>query len=310
MSGFWNYTYCIHCDDLTLIEQTLTRLLEQEGCHRITLPELAVDVEELRQNPWLLCDEVWTFALFVGNYGWTIVKILPEEILCQRAINADHPRLSTLARQIGCNTFYVGLYEYGGILMETDATGDIFISGSVSEEYLQEGKFFDEQINLVDPIQSLEQMKLIYSKVPQRFFLLNIPEQMQKAEQELKEEKDKSFDEWQEQFLDEYTKRYFYLMTPDKLEKWKARFRQNRNQVFNKKGGNQLFRAWSSAYTWHDFKDMGSGFQLFERAIGRLLGGTPSYWYLGRDPLIYRAYTQQKQLEADGAKLLYFRPIQ
>lgn len=53
---------------------------------------------------------------------------------------------------------------------------------------------------------------------------------------------------------------------------------------------------------------MASGFQIFEIAIGRLLGGTPNYWHLGNEPLVYRAYTQQQQLEVDRARLLFFQP--
>lgn len=309
MSRFSNFTYYIRCNNLDLIEQVFTRILEQEGCRRIPLPILPKDdIEKLRGQPWLLCNELWIIGLFVGSLGWTIVKVLPEELLCRRAKDTDRPRLSELAMHINSDAFYIGC-NGGSVLMEADAKGKVFISGSVDRDDSEEDKFFEEQINLVDRIQSLQQMKLMYSKVPQRFFLLNVPEQMQRAEQELKEEQDKRFDEWQEQFLDDYTKRYFSLMTPDKLEKWKVRFRQNRNQVFDEKGGNQLFRAWSSAYRWQDFSDMPSGFLItFERAIGRLLGGTPSYWHLGREPLVYRAYTQQEQLEADGARLLYFQP--
>lgn len=311
MSRFSNFTYYIRCNNLDLIEQVFTRILEQEGCRRIPLPILANDdIEKLRGQPWLLCNELWIIGLFVGSLGWTIVKVIPEELLCRRAKDADRPRLSELAMHINSDAFYIGC-NGGSVLMEADAKGKVFISGSVDRDDSEEDKFFEEQINLVDRIQSLEQMKLVYSKAPQRFFLLNVPEQMQRAEQELKEEQDRRFKEWQEQFLDDYAKHYFPLMPPNELEQWKIRFRQNKQQLFQEKGGKKLFRAWSSAYTWQDFSDMPSGFLItFERAIGRLLGGTPSYWHLGREPLVYRAYTQQEQLEADGARLLYFRPTQ
>ncbi|MBE8986315.1 hypothetical protein [Nostoc sp. LEGE 12450] len=296
MSGFWNYTYCIHCDDLTLIEQTLTCLLEQEGCHRITLPEISIDVEELRHNPWLLSHEVWIFGLFVGSYGWTIAKILPEEILCQRAINADHPRLSALARQIGCDTFYVGLYEYGGILMEADATGDIFISGSIGEEYLQEDKFFDERIN---------------SEKFEQFLLLDVSEEIHRAKQVLQEEENKRFEQWEEQFLDDYANSHFSPMIPSALEQWKAQwktfFKKDKYQLSKEKGGKRLYETLAFEAS-HLFIESDS--EMFEKALAHLLGGTPSYWYLGADPLVYRAYTQQEQLKADGARLLYFRPTQ
>ncbi|MEH2349293.1 MAG: hypothetical protein V7K55_15150 [Nostoc sp.] len=321
MSRYSNYTYYIRSDNLDLIEQAVTYILEQENSHRIPLPPLSLDgielsieeiendVKKLRRYNSKLSSELWAFGVFVGALEWTIVKTFPDELLCRRAKDAERPRLSELAIHLGTDAFYIGYGEEGSIFMETDARGGIFTSGSVNEEHSEEGKFFEEQINLVDRIQSLEQMKLMHSKVPQHFFLLNVPEQIQKAEQELKEEEHKRFEEWQEQFLDDYTKRYFSLMASDKLEKWKIKFRQNSNHLFNKKGGKQLFRAWSNAYTWQDFHDMPSGcFITFERAIGRLLGGTPSYWHLGREPLVYRAYTQQKQLETDGARLLYFRP--
>jgi hypothetical protein len=36
----WNYTTCIHSDNITLVEQALTRIFEQEGYIRIDQPPL------------------------------------------------------------------------------------------------------------------------------------------------------------------------------------------------------------------------------------------------------------------------------
>ncbi|MBE8986314.1 hypothetical protein [Nostoc sp. LEGE 12450] len=191
--------------------------------------------------------------------------------------------------------------------METDAKGSIFTSGDV-DDLSGEDKFFEEPINLVERIQSLEHLKLMYSTEPQRFFLLNVPEEMQRAESKLKQEQTQRFNQWQEQFLEDYAKQHFPLIAPDELEKWKVRFRENKDRLFKQKGGKKLFRAWSYAYAWQNFREMPSGFQVFDTAIGRLLGGTSNYWHLGNEPLVYCAYTQQQQLEADGARLLYFQP--
>lgn len=290
MSGFWNYTYCIRCDDLELIERAITRILEQESARRISLPPLSIKIEELHRDPWSLGHMLWTIGLFVSTPGWTIIKMLPEEVLCRRAKGTNYPRLSELAMQIGSDAFYVGLYEYGGILMETDAGGGIFISGSISSEYSEEGKFFDEQVN---------------SQKSGQFFLLDVPREMQQAKQVLQEEQNRKFEEWQAQFLEDYAKRNFPLMAHGELELWKARFKEDATQVFEEEGWGQLYEAWSCEV--QDLTENSStGFQLFDKAIGRLLSGPHSYWYLHN--LVYLAYTQQQQLATDGARLLYFQP--
>ncbi|MEH2458847.1 hypothetical protein [Nostoc sp.] len=121
MSRFSNFTYYIRCNNLDLIEQIFTRILEQEGSRRIPLPILPKnDIEKLRDQPWILCNELWIIGLFVGSLGWTIVKIVPEELLCHRAKDADRPRLSELAMHINSDTFYIGC-NGGSILMEVDA---------------------------------------------------------------------------------------------------------------------------------------------------------------------------------------------
>ncbi|MDZ8055752.1 MAG: hypothetical protein RMX68_010505 [Aulosira sp. ZfuVER01] len=304
MDRYGNYTYYIRCNNLDLIENVLNSIFEQESCRRIALPNLSVDIEELHRNQWLLCNELWVIGLFVGSFGWTIIKILPNELLCCRARGVNRPRLSVLAMHIGSDAFYVGTNEVENILMETDAKGNIFISGSMDAP--EDDKFFEEQINFVPRIPSIEEMKLIRLQGYKRFFLLNVPEEMHQAESKLEKEQSQIFKKREEQFLDDYAKRHFPLMSPDELEQWKVKFRENKNQVFKEKGGNKLFRAWYSEL--QDLCEMPSDFQIFEVAIGRLLGGTPNYWHLGREPLVYRAYTQQQQLEADGARLLYFQP--
>ncbi|OYE06629.1 hypothetical protein [Nostoc sp. 'Peltigera membranacea cyanobiont' 232] len=47
--------------------------------------------------------------------------------------------------------------------------------------------------------------------------------------------------------------------------------------------------------------------RLTSEALEQLLSKPDSYWHLEK-PLVYQAYTQQEQLEADGARLLYFQP--
>lgn len=58
MCDFIYLTYCIRYDNLEIIEQALSHISEQEDCHRIPLPQLVVDIEELGRKPWHLCDEM------------------------------------------------------------------------------------------------------------------------------------------------------------------------------------------------------------------------------------------------------------
>lgn len=53
---------------------------------------------------------------------------------------------------------------------------------------------------------------------------------------------------------------------------------------------------------------MGS-FQIIDKALGQLIGGPHFHWYPNEN-LAYLVYTQQQQLEAQGARLLYFHPAE
>ncbi|MEH2282919.1 MAG: hypothetical protein V7K90_16585 [Nostoc sp.] len=161
---FRNYTTCIQSDNFDSIELAITGIFELEGCRRISQPPQPLSNEELRQTPWLLLPNLWIVGLFVSTPGWTIVKTEPNELLCRRARGAARPRLSELAMQIGCNAFHLGAYGHNGILLEADAMGQTFISGSVDAIEEEENQFYDEQINTSG-----------YSQ----FFLLDVPEEIQ-----------------------------------------------------------------------------------------------------------------------------------
>ncbi|MDF5726041.1 MAG: hypothetical protein PUP91_37470 [Rhizonema sp. PD37] len=51
-------------------------------------------------------------------------------------------------------------------------------------------------------------------------------------------------------------------------------------------------------------------FRQIDEALEPLLGGSHSYWHLWKNNLFTSAYTQQQQLAADGARLLYFQPAE
>lgn len=177
---FRNYTTYIQSNNLDSIELALTRIFELEGCRRISQPPQTLSNEELRQTPWLLLPELWIVGLFVGAPGWTIVKTEPNELLCRRARGAARLRLSELAMQIGCNAFHFGAYGHDGILLEADAMGQTFISGTVDRIEEEENQFYDEQIN---------------ARGYSQFFLLDVPEEIQAVvkapspEQEQEEER-------------------------------------------------------------------------------------------------------------------------
>ncbi|MDZ8187527.1 MAG: hypothetical protein RMX96_22090 [Nostoc sp. ChiSLP02] len=257
---FRNYTTCIQSNNLDSIEVAVSRILELEGCRRISLPPQTLSNEELRQTPWLLLRNLWIVGLFVSTQGWTIVKTEPSELLCRRARDAARPRLSELAMQIDCNAFHFSAYGHYGILLEANAMGQTFISGSVDRIEEEENQFYEEEIN-----------RRGYSQ----FFLLDVPEEIQAVVKppspEQQQEKDRRLEELK-------------MLIGTEEEPFDAQF---------------------------EIAELLKGhYRRIDEALEPLLGGSPSYWYLWKNNLFYLAYTQQQQLAADGARLLYFQPAE
>jgi hypothetical protein len=92
---------------------------------------------------------------------------LPSELLCERSEGANRPRLSVLATQLGCDAFYLGVYDrVVGMLLEANAAGLTFVSGSFGPDIPSE-QFYDEQIDDTELIS--------------RFSLLKVSERLQEA---------------------------------------------------------------------------------------------------------------------------------
>jgi hypothetical protein len=167
---YWNYTTCIHCNDLVAVEQAITTLLEQEeGVYRLSeLPPLEICLEQLRrQGKWDRSCNLWIVSLFAGNDGWTIIKTWPNELLCHKAANDSRPRLSVLAMQLNCDAFYLGAYDdIFGILLETNASGQIHVAGVYDADVPSE-RFYQQPINKPDLID--------------QFYLLKVSEPIQAA---------------------------------------------------------------------------------------------------------------------------------
>jgi hypothetical protein len=170
---YWNHTTCIHCDNLNTIARQITHLLEPEDFSRLNeLPPYPDPDPEQIPYIWKLgCPII--IALFPGQGGWTIVKTFPFEFLCERATGASRRRLSALAIQLGCDAFYLGVYDrVAGMLLEADAAGRTFVSGCY-EDCIPSEQFYDEQI---------DDMELISG-----FSLLEVSETLQTAMRASKE---------------------------------------------------------------------------------------------------------------------------
>jgi hypothetical protein len=168
----WNYTTFIHCDNLVAIEQAISSLLEQEGGYRLNqLPFTKKALQKMRENnSWYKsCQLCWIVSIFPGRDGWTIVKTWSDELLCHRTSDNSRPRLSALAMALGCDAFYLGVYDgIFGMLLETNSVGEIYVVGCFEANFGGE-TFYQQPINLTDLIQ--------------QFSLINVPESFQAAMQ-------------------------------------------------------------------------------------------------------------------------------
>ncbi|MEH1874716.1 hypothetical protein [Nostoc sp.] len=259
-----NCNTCVWSDNLDLIEQTLTRIFEQEGCRRIPKPPLPQNslpvMKTLFSLPWKITPYLWVIGLFVGNQGWTIVQTEPSELLCRRARDTIRPRLSSLAMQTGCDAFHYMVYDRTwGALLESDASGRTFASGDVDCYDIEKMKFYDELVT--ERTGGLD------------FFLLNVPEELQ-------------------------------AVARIRINYEERKRRQEELIPLMRQSGEAGEKAESE---WE--KLCKSSFEIQDEALGLALLGRlhyRDYWHLYSLP--YKAYAVPQQLEADGARLLYFQP--
>jgi hypothetical protein len=108
---------------------------------------------------------------------------------------------------------------------------------------------------------------------PLQFFLLNVPEEMQAATRVNEEDLEG---------------------LENKIEELEVLSQQEESEEIDK-------RLYDLQSELDEFKGY---FQLLDEGLGQLIGG--SYWQLS-DSLVYLAFTQQKQLEANGVRLVYFQ---
>jgi len=265
--GYCNHTTCLRSDNLDLIEQAITSILEQEGYHFIPQPALPKNdlpvMQVLCSLHWEVTPYLGMVGLFPGNLGWTLVKTQPPELLCQRARGAAKPRLAELAIQSRCDGFHYRIYDdYCGALLEADASGQIFVSGYWDCYDIKDMKLYDEQITELS--------------AGLNFFLLDVPEEIRTIGRDFRSP----------EAIQRRKKELSILMQQERADRVEALAK---------------FKA-----EWEEL-DKSSFQIDDERLGRMLVGldRYRDYWY--QHNLYYKVYTKQQQLAADGVRLLYFQ---
>lgn len=272
--SYGNSTTCVRADDLNLIEQTLTQILEKEGCRPIPKPLLPENakalIQELRSSPWKMNPYLWVIGLAVGNLGWTIIKTSVTELLCRRARGSTRPRLSELAMHTGCDVFHCSVHDrYYGVVLEADASGQTFASGFLDCHNIENMKFYNE------PVDELTGGL--------NFFLLNVPEEFQAAGRVKaclsKEEKQRREEEL-EALVQEHPEQFTRALT-----EWRE-LNMSSFERIDEDLGQLLCSSDSHSYYWHYWQ-------------GNKL------WH--EKNILHKVYTEPYQLESDGVRLLFFQ---
>lgn len=75
---------------------------------------------------------LWGAAILRGEQ-WSVIKTAPFELLCEVVDRV--PRISQLARELGCDAFQLNLYDGDSLtLVETNSSGAFRISGFVGSD--------------------------------------------------------------------------------------------------------------------------------------------------------------------------------
>jgi hypothetical protein len=129
--GTWLNVAFIQCGDVDWVEEALSRLVAERGRRFVTPRRRKTD----HRDPMQIGkgDEVrrWGIAGFRGAPGWTAIRTAPFELLMQ----GDRPLLARLSERVGAPAFQYNIHDSSaGLLMETDASGRVHLSGYVSHE--------------------------------------------------------------------------------------------------------------------------------------------------------------------------------
>lgn len=131
---YWNFTSCIDCTDINLIEEEITTLFERQGSTRVNdISSSYLGIENFRQQH--ISDQtssIWIVGLYSGRKGWTIAKTYPSELLCHYVMDDYdyYSQLSALTMELKCDAFHLSVHGGdAGFLIEANAEGTNWVSG-------------------------------------------------------------------------------------------------------------------------------------------------------------------------------------
>lgn len=160
---YWNKTICIDYEDIDSLERRIIQLLqEEEGYYHIhQLPKLNYDAKQLRVKPWKKLPNLWIIALFKSQSKWTVIKTFPSDLFCRPASGFNHLRLSTLTKRLNCKSFYLDVHhDNPEFLLESNSTGDTFLSGCPGAESSDDIQLYGKQVDLSGLIHKFSLIKV------------------------------------------------------------------------------------------------------------------------------------------------------
>jgi len=118
-------TAYVNSGDSRKIADHLVVLCEKAGMRR-------VEPTPLDPGYRLTPSDYWTIAILPGKEGWSIIKSLPWNILCEPSRAVGSMRFVDLSTALGTRGLLLDVYDggpWGNLVAETDGTGNRFLNG-------------------------------------------------------------------------------------------------------------------------------------------------------------------------------------
>lgn len=134
--GFFETSAYIQTDKTPELVEQLIGLCKQAGMKR---------VEHLASGPQREADSAcWAVAVFPGIQGWSLIKALPVNALCQPTSSVQLPfvELCTRLKAPGCLLSVHDASPWGEVMLETDGRGQTRLSGWWYDDLQPQGHHF------------------------------------------------------------------------------------------------------------------------------------------------------------------------